>query len=265
MYEPKRKRTFDLVKRAVDTLVEQRKLDGTTRISLNSIIATAKQQDPAGQGIAHTSILENEEAYAYYKRFRTASKPKKRQPTPRNGDTHPAIKADRDQGRVRQRYMKLNREELVDHLLSVERQYAQLHERYLGMNDKLLEWQLRAEQAEAQLKAQQERSRGEHAQTQNRPSSPKQHRRQSAERTTGPLPKHLVSLLAFARHHNIAGTKVQTHADTGLLPVKRGEWTDSDGTAVTQVLDAKGRAAFYQVYHGVPSFIECLQCPHQET
>src|SRR2546427_6268507 len=87
VYEPKRQRTFDLVKRAVDTLVEHRQQDGTTRISLNSIIATAKQLDPAGQGIAHTSILENEEAYAYYKRFRTASKPKKRQPAPRNGDT----------------------------------------------------------------------------------------------------------------------------------------------------------------------------------
>jgi hypothetical protein len=163
VYEPKRQRTFDLVKRAVDTLVEQRKLDGTTRISLNSIVATAKQQDPAGQGIAHTSILENEEAYAYYKRFRTASKPKKRQPTPRNGDARPVIKANRDQGRVRQRYMKLNREELVDHLLSVEQQYAELHERYLAVNDKLLEWQLRTEVAEAQLKHEQEqRSREAH-------------------------------------------------------------------------------------------------------
>ena len=148
VYEPKRQRTFDLVKRAVDTLVEQRKLDGTTRISLNSIIAMAKQLDPAGQGIAHTSILENEEAYAYYRRFRTASKLKKRQPARRNGNAAPVVKADRDQARVRRRYMKLNREELVDQLLSVEQQYAELHERYLGMNDKLLEWQLRAEQAE---------------------------------------------------------------------------------------------------------------------
>ena len=158
MYEPKRQRTFELVKQAVDTLMEQRKRDGTTRVSLTTIMATARQLDPVGKGVAHTAILENEEAYAYYKQYRTASKPTRRQATPRNGDARPVIKADRDQARVRQRYMKLNREELVDQLLSAEQRYAQIHEHYLAMNDKLLEWQLRAERAEAQLKAQQERS-----------------------------------------------------------------------------------------------------------
>jgi len=253
------------VKRAIDTLVEQRQRDGTTRISLNSIVATAKQQYPAGQGIAHTSILENEEAYAYYKRFRTASKTKKRQPARRNDDAAPVIKADRDQGRVRQRYMKMSREELVDQLLSVEQQYAQLHERYLVVNDKLLEWQLRAEQAEAQLKVQQERSQGEGLQERSRSSSPRPRHRPKAERTTGPLPKHLVSLLAFADHHNVAETRVQTHVDIAILPAKRGEWTDTDGTVVTLALDAKGRAAFHQLYHELPPFVPCKQCPHQET
>jgi hypothetical protein len=152
VYAPKRQHTFDLVKQAIDALVEQRKDDGETRISLTTIVATTKQQDPTGRGIAHTSILENEEAYAYYKRFRTASKPKKRQSASRNGDIHPAIKAGRDQGRVRQRYMKLHKPDLVEQLFLVEQQYAELHERYLGMSDKLLEWQLRAEQAEARLK-----------------------------------------------------------------------------------------------------------------
>ncbi len=152
VYEPKRQRTFELVKQAVDALIKQREQDGITRISLTTIIATARQLDPTGKGVAHTAILENEQAYAYYKRHRTANKPTKRQSPSRNGDARPVIKAGRDQTRVRQRYMKLNREELVDHLLAVEQQYAELHERYLGMNDKLLEWQLRAEAAEAQLK-----------------------------------------------------------------------------------------------------------------
>lgn len=150
VYEPKRQRTFEVVKRAVDALLEQRKLDGATRISLNTIVAMAKQQDPEGRGIAHTAILENEEAYAYYKRHRTASKPAKQQPK-RNIQTKPVIKAERDERRVRQRYMRSNREELVDQLIFVEQQYAQLHERWLSMNDKVLEWQLRAEQAEARL------------------------------------------------------------------------------------------------------------------
>ncbi len=63
-------------------------------------------------------------------------------------NTRPVIKVERDQARVRQRYLKWSREELVNQLLLMEQQYAELHERYLAMNDKLLEWQLRAEQAE---------------------------------------------------------------------------------------------------------------------
>lgn len=266
MYEPKRQRTFETVKRAVDTLVEQRKRDGVTRISLTTIVTMAKQQDPVGRGIAHTSILENEEAYAYYKKFRTASNPKQRQPTSTNGDAALVIKADRDQARVRQRYMQWNRADLVDRLLSVEQQYAELNTRYLGMNDKLLEWQLRAEAAEAQLNARQEqRPREANPSLPARSSSPKPRPRKSAERTTGPLPKHLVSLLAFAKGHNVAETKVQTHMNIGLLPVKHGEWTDNDGTGVTLALDGKGRAAFYQLYREVPPFLQCSQCPHQET
>lgn len=152
MYEPKRQRTFEVVKRAVDTLMEQRKQDGVTRISLTTIVAMAKHQDPEGRGIAHTTILENEEAYAYYKRHRTANKSAKGQPRERGVNARPVIKAGRDQTRVRRRYMRLSREELVDQLLLLQQQHAELHDRYLAMNDKLLEWQLRAEQAEEQLK-----------------------------------------------------------------------------------------------------------------
>lgn len=83
------------------------------------------------------------------------------------------------------------------------------------------------------------------------------------ERTTGPFPNHLVSLLPFAQIHNVAEGKVQTHVEMGLLPAKRGEWTDSDGAKVTLALDGKGRQAFYRIYHDVPPFVSCLQCPHQ--
>jgi hypothetical protein len=81
-------------------------------------------------------------------------------------------------------------------------------------------------------------------------------------RTSGPLPKRFVSLLTFAKHHNVAESKVQTHVEMGLLPAKRGEWTDVDGTVVMLALETKGRRTFYQVYHGVPPFVECNQCPH---
>jgi len=84
------------------------------------------------------------------------------------------------------------------------------------------------------------------------------------ERLTGSLPRNLVALLAFVRLHCVPETKVLTHAsrDMALLPVKRGEWIDHDGTVVKEALDAKGRKVFYQLYCELPSFTRCGQCPH---
>ena len=94
-----------------------------------------------------------------------------------------------------------------------------------------------------------------------RPAVPKrQSRAKARERTIGPLPKQFVSLLAFARHHNVAESTAQTHMGMGVLPVKRGAWTDADGTEVTLALDVKGKTAFYQLYHSFPSFMKCNQC-----
>jgi len=261
VYEPKRQHTFDVVKQAIDLLVEQRKLDGSTRISLSTITVTTRQLDPAGKGVAHTTILEHEEAYAYYRRYRTAEAPKKRQEVQSTENERSVIQLDRDQAHVRQRYRQWTQEELVDHLASIEEQYAELYERYLATHALLQEWQRRAEVAEARLHTQDGQQRkGETGTPLSARSRPRQRKR--ADRTTGPLPKHLVSLFVFAMRHNVAESKVQTHADTGLLPVKRGEWMDRDGMVITLALDRPGRAAFYQIYHGVPPFAECIQCPH---
>lgn len=73
VYEPKRQHSVDLVRQSVDALVNQRKQDRKTRISLATIVAISKQPDPTGTGVAHTTILENAEAYAYYKKHRTTS------------------------------------------------------------------------------------------------------------------------------------------------------------------------------------------------
>jgi excisionase family DNA binding protein len=84
------------------------------------------------------------------------------------------------------------------------------------------------------------------------------------ERLTGALPRDLVALLAFAQLHSVPETKVLTHTsrDMALLPVKRGEWIDHDGTVIKEALDAKGRKVFYQLYRELPSFLRCGQCPH---
>jgi len=98
----------------------------------------------------------------------------------------------------------------------------------------------------------------------NRPDIPKRQSRAQArnERTTGPLPKQFVSLLAFARLHNIAESTVQTHMNMGVLPIQQGAWTDAHGTQVTLALDAKGRMAFYQMYRNHAHFLSCSQCSH---
>lgn len=80
---------------------------------------------------------------------------------------------------------------------------------------------------------------------------------------TGPLPRHLVSVLAFAELHRIPEQKVQTHIDIRLLPVHRGAWTDHDGQPVTLAFDAKGRQAFHQLYQDTPLFVPCTRCPHE--
>ena len=90
-----------------------------------------------------------------------------------------------------------------------------------------------------------------------RPSS-----RRPRERTTGSLPRHLVSVLALAELHRIPQQKVLTHIEVSLLPVHQGTWTDYDGQEVTLAFDAKGRRAFHHLYHEMPLFVPCSRCPH---
>jgi hypothetical protein len=80
--------------------------------------------------------------------------------------------------------------------------------------------------------------------------------------TTGPLPRQLVSVLAFAQLHRIPEQKVHAHIEISLLPVHKGTWTDHDGQEVTLAFDAKGQQAFYQLYHETPWFDPCTCCPH---
>lgn len=93
-------------------------------------------------------------------------------------------------------------------------------------------------------------------------ATPRRSSRRAVEHTTGPFPRNLVSLLAFTQLHGVAEAKALTHVDMSLLPVKRGEWIDHDGTVIKEALDAKGRKAFYQLYCELHSLIRCGQCPH---
>jgi hypothetical protein len=85
------------------------------------------------------------------------------------------------------------------------------------------------------------------------------------ERATGPLPRQFAPLLTFTEQHNVSEAKALAAIEVHYVPVRRGAWTDRDGTVVTMALDAKGRQAFYQLYHGVPPFAECEHCPHLDS
>jgi hypothetical protein len=152
VYEPKRQHSVDLVKRSVDVLVTQRKQDGKTRISLATIVMTSKQLDPTGTGVAHTTILENADAYAYYKRYRTASpKTGKRRNQRASAEmSKPDVAQDPSLTKRRQYYMTWRRAELVDELLRVQQERDRFQEQWLDASDNLLQWQLRALEAEQQ-------------------------------------------------------------------------------------------------------------------
>lgn len=152
VYEPKRKHSVDLVKQSVDVLVNQRKQDRKTRISLSTIVSTSKQLDPTGTGVAHTTILENAEAYSYYKKHRTTSpKTVKRRSQRVSAEmSEPAIAEDPALARRRQYYMSWRRSELVDELLRVQQERDRFQEQWLDASGNLLQWQLRALEAEKQ-------------------------------------------------------------------------------------------------------------------
>jgi hypothetical protein len=148
VYEPKRERTFALVKRSVDVLLEQKE-----RISLASIVTTSKEVDEGGRGVSESAILNNEQAHAYYEQHRSWKGTRRKGPAPTALPPQPGyVKPDRDLTQARQRYLRMGKPALVDRLLAVEQVYAEQQERWLQSQDELLQWRLRAEKAELQMK-----------------------------------------------------------------------------------------------------------------
>lgn len=153
VYRPKRKRTASLVRRSVDALLKRGR-----EVSILSIVAMSKELDPDGIGVAHTSILRNPEARAYYEEHRTWKDEPRQQPCATGPDSHaageefPRVEPDRDVERARRRYLQMPKRELVRRILAAEQAYVIHRQLWLQANDELLEWQLRAEAAERKLR-----------------------------------------------------------------------------------------------------------------
>jgi hypothetical protein len=150
VYAKLRQRTVDLVKQSVDALCKDKQ-----RVSLATLAAKSKELDPDHRGVSESAILDNQEARAYYEQHRSRrGSPRKRAKSlvVAAPAQLPAVKPGRDEQRVRQRYLRMSKEALVERLLAVEQRYAQERERWLAQQDEVMTWHLRAETAETRLK-----------------------------------------------------------------------------------------------------------------
>lgn len=137
VYQVRRQRTVDLVKRSIDALLHARR-----RISLASIVEESRGADPDGVGISRSAIYSNQEAYVLF-RARCSAKQgirnaKPLATTPADEAGPPGIAADRNLTRVRQRYRRMTKEELANRLIHVEQAYAQLEQQLLDQSEELL-------------------------------------------------------------------------------------------------------------------------------
>jgi hypothetical protein len=153
VYDPRRRRTIELMRSSVASLMRAQK-----RVSLAALSARSKEIDPDGRGISQSTILKNQEARTYYEQHRswTVGSGNRQRICKPKVVTVPPIKGDRDGGRVRYRYLKLNKAELVERLLGVEQAHAVLQERWFQVNEQMLSWRLRAERLDPQLRRREE-------------------------------------------------------------------------------------------------------------
>jgi hypothetical protein len=151
VYAKLRQRTINLVKQSVDTLLKDKQ-----RISLSTVAAKSKELDAEGngKGISESAILDNQEARAYYEQHRSwrgSSGKGAKSLVVATSTSSGGVKLGRDEQRVRQRYLRMSKESLVERLITTERMLAEQRERWLSQQDEALTWRLRAETAEMQL------------------------------------------------------------------------------------------------------------------
>ncbi len=140
VYERRRRRTVRLVELSITVLT-----GAGERVSLAAVARVSKTVDPADpDGISESAILHNEEAYALYRQHadrkgRTTRTPSSNRPEAGN-NSRIRVSADRNPGRVRERYLRASKGDLVERLLIVEKAYAEMENRWLRTADDLLVW-----------------------------------------------------------------------------------------------------------------------------
>ncbi|MCY9669905.1 hypothetical protein M5X11_34195 [Paenibacillus alginolyticus] len=131
LYDEKKKRSFELGVKAIDLLVKE-----GSSVSYRTVSDKSKKIDAEGIGIHPNTIRKNKELHAYFSKHISAKllyKPRKssRVPIASDLDSFKQIKQDRDITRVKQRYMQLTKNELVNQLIQMEQYIANQNQHWL--------------------------------------------------------------------------------------------------------------------------------------
>jgi hypothetical protein len=130
LYDMKKNRSLELGIKAIDVLIKE-----GTQVSYRTVSDKSKEIDPNGIGIHQNTIRKNQELQNHFLKHRTTKVLKSRGSSHKhlddNLDAFKHIKQDRDVDRVRQRYMKYTKPELVDLLIRMEQYIAHQNQHWL--------------------------------------------------------------------------------------------------------------------------------------
>jgi hypothetical protein len=141
IHEAKRQRTVELVRLTVDRLVQEGKT-----VTIEAICRLSPDLDPLNKGVKKSSILDNPVAHEYYRAHSSSYQTmhgRKRLPTRKKQELAqlPHIDPNRDEQRVRYRYLRHTKAELVERLLYMEQAYAQSQQQLVQLQFAWLEQQ----------------------------------------------------------------------------------------------------------------------------
>jgi hypothetical protein len=125
----------------VDRLVQEGKT-----VTIEAICRLSPDLDPLNKGVKKSSILDNPVAHEYYRAHSSSYQTmhgRKRLPTRKKQELAqlPHIDPDRDEQRVRYRYLRYTKAELVERLLYMEQAYAQSQQQLVQLQFAWLEQQ----------------------------------------------------------------------------------------------------------------------------
>jgi hypothetical protein len=129
------------VKATVDQLVHEE-----CPVTIEAICLRSVEFDAQKKGVKKAGILGNEMAYAYYRQHSVSYQRahKRKHPVVRKGSvviSSRPIDPERDIARVRSRYLRQNKGDLVERLLAVEQAYAECQQQLARLQFTLVDLQ----------------------------------------------------------------------------------------------------------------------------